>query len=590
VEFTLIQGLVLGIVVLLVISLYREWFNPALSFFVAVLALLLAGVISPTELLRGLSNQQIIVIFLLILVTAGIRAVFGAAFFTRLFKTTLKPKAFLLRMMVVSSSISSLLNNTPIVAFLIPYVKDWADRTGTPASKLLIPLSYVTILGGMITVIGTSTNLVLVGLMSEYNLPLLGFKDFLFLGLLVTVAGWIYIYFIGYSLLPENVNKIDDVRLNLKEYIIETEIFEGSSLIGKTVKDAGLRNLQDLFLVEIIRQDEVISPVSPEVKLEAGDTLFFSGNTQSIYNLIHQDNGLRIPKQESLEMQNQFNFIEAVIPASSDLIGKRIKDSDFRKKYNASIVAIHRNGKRVSGKVGEMQLAGGDFLLLLSGDEINPAKHEKELFYISLPKKIEYKKPVWKYWVGAGSFLILLAGIVGILPLFTATLIIITALIFLGILNITEIRRQLDFDLLMVLVCSLAIGIALEKSGTAALIATGLIKTGQSIGPVAVLSALFVVTIFLTALVTNPAAVSIMFPIAMSLSQQLELSSTPFFVAIAFAASGDFMTPIGYQTNLMVYGPGGYTFKDFVKVGTPLTVIYSVICIGFIAWYYQLYL
>ncbi|MBX2955263.1 MAG: SLC13 family permease [Cyclobacteriaceae bacterium] len=587
-EFTLIQGLVLGIVILLVISLYREWFNPALSFFVAVLALLLAGVINPTELLRGLSNQQIIVIFLLILVTAGIRAVFGAEFFTRLFNTSLKPKAFLFRMMVMSSSISSLLNNTPIVAFLIPYVKDWADRTGTPASKLLIPLSYVTILGGMITVIGTSTNLVLVGLMSEYNLPLLDFKDFLFLGLLVTVAGWIYIYFIGYKLLPENMNKIEDVRLNLKEYIVETEIFEGSSLIGKTVKDAGLRNLQDLFLVEIIRNDEVISPVSPEEKLEADDTLFFSGNTQSIYNLIHQDNGLRIHKQESLETQNQFNFIEAVIPASSDLIGKRIKDSDFRKKYNASIVAIHRNGKRVSGKVGEMQLAGGDFLLLLSGDEINPAKHEKELFYFSLPKKIEYKKPAWKYWVGAGSFLILLAGIVGILPLFTATLIIITALIFLGILNITEIRRQLDFDLLMVLVCSLAIGIALEKSGTAALIATGLIKTGQSIGPVAVLSALFLVTIFLTALVTNPAAVSIMFPIAMSLSQQLELPSTPFFVAIAFAASGDFMTPIGYQTNLMVYGPGGYTFKDFVKVGTPLTVIYSVICIGFISWYYQL--
>jgi len=588
VDFTLIQGLVLGIVVLLVISLYREWFNPALSFFVAVLALLLTGVINPTELLKGLSNQQIIVIFLLILVTAGIRSVFGAEFFTRLFNTSLKPKAFLLRMMVVSSSISAFLNNTPIVAFLIPYVKDWADRTGTPASKLLIPLSYVTILGGMITVIGTSTNLVLVGLMSEYNLPLLGFKDFLFLGLLVTVAGWIYLYFFGYKLLPENVNKIDTVRQNLKEYIIETEIFEGSALTGKTVKDAGLRNLQDLFLVEIIRNDAVISPVSPEEKLEAGDTLFFSGNTQSIYNLIHQDNGLRIPKQESLEMQNQFNFIEAVIPASSELIGMRIKDSDFRKKYNASIVAIHRNGKRVSSKVGEMQLAGGDFLLLLSGDESNPALHEKELFYFSIPQKIEYKKPAWKYWVGVGSFLMLLAGIVGLLPLFTATLIIITSLIFLGILNLTEIRRQLDFNLLMVLVCSLAIGIALEKSGTAALIATGLIKTGQSIGPIAVLSALFVVTIFLTALVTNPAAVSIMFPIAMSLSHQLDLPSTPFFVAIAFAASGDFMTPIGYQTNLMVYGPGGYTFKDFVKVGTPLTVIYSVICIGFIAWYYQL--
>jgi di/tricarboxylate transporter len=529
-----------------------------------------------------------VVIFLLILVTAGIRSVFGPEFFTRLFSTALSPKAFLLRMMMISSSISAFLNNTPIVAFLIPYVKDWADRTGTPASKLLIPLSYATILGGMITVIGTSTNLVLIGLMTEYKLPLPGFQDFLYLGLLVTVAGWLYLYFVGYRLLPENMNKIDTVRQNLKEYIVETEIFPGSRLIGKSVKEAGLRNLQDLFLVEIIRNDDVISPVAPDEKLQSGDTLFFSGHTQSIYELIHADNGLRIPKQDSLEDQNQFNFIEAVIPASSNLIGMRIKDSDFRKKFNASIVAIHRNGKRVSGKVGEMHIAGGDFMLLLSGDDQHSANHEKDLFYLSVPKKVEYKKPAWKYWVGAGSFLVLMAGIAGIVPLFTASLVVLSALIFLGILNLEEIRRQLDFNLLMVLVCSLAIGIALEKSGTAALVATALINAGESIGAIGVLGALFLVTIFLTALVTNPAAVSIMFPIALSLSQQMGLPSTPFFVAIAFAASGDFMTPIGYQTNLMVYGPGGYTFKDFVRVGTPLTVIYAVICIAFIAWFYNL--
>ncbi|MBX2966907.1 MAG: SLC13 family permease [Cyclobacteriaceae bacterium] len=586
-EFTLIQGLVLAIVALLVTSLYKEWLNPALSFFIAVLALLLLGVINPTELLKGLSNQQIIVIFLLILVTAGIRSVFGSEFFARLFSTSLKPKAFLLRMMMISSSISAFLNNTPIVAFLIPYVKDWADRTGTPASKFLIPLSYATILGGMITVIGTSTNLVLVGLMAEYGIPILGFKDFLYLGILVTLAGWAYIYFIGYRLLPDNVNKLDTIRQNLKEYIVETEIFHDSKLIGKTVKDAGLRNLQDLFLVEIIRGDAVISPVAPEEKLESGDTLFFSGHTESIYDLIHQDNGLRIPKQEGIEAENQFNFIEAIIPAGSSLIGMRIKDSDFRNKFNSSIVAMHRDGKRISGKVGEMHIAGGDFMLLLSGEKMNASNHEKDLFYLSVPKKVEYKKPVWKYWVGAGSFLMLLAGIVGIIPLFTASLLILSLLIFLGILDFQEIRRQLDFGLLMVLVCSLAIGIALEKSGSAALVATMLIKVGGAMGPIAVLSALFIVTIFLTALVTNPAAVSIMFPIAMSLSEQLSLPPTPFFVAIAFAASGDFMTPIGYQTNLMVYGPGGYTFKDFVRVGTPLTIIYIITCVAFISWYYN---
>jgi di/tricarboxylate transporter len=182
----------------------------------------------------------------------------------------------------------------------------------------------------------------------------------------------------------------------------------------------------------------------------------------------------------------------------------------------------------------------------------------------------------------------LMAGITGLIPLFTACLIILSGLVVFGILNVTEIKRQLDLSLLMVLVCSLAIGMALEKSGTATLIADGLISLGNSSGIVMVLAALFVVTILLTSLVTNPAAVSIMFPIAMSLANQLQLSSIPFFVAIAFAASGDFMTPIGYQTNLMVYGPGGYTFKDFVKVGAPFTLLYAVICVSFIYWYYGL--
>src|SRR5690606_15743008 len=223
------------------------------------------------ELLKGLSNQQIIIIFLLVLVTAGIRLIYGTELFSRLFNPKLKPKAFLLRMMITVSTISAFLNNTPIVAFMIPYVKEWAQKTGQPASKFLIPLSFATILGGMMTVIGTSTNLVLNGLIFEYDLPMLGFLDFFYLGAIVTVMGWIYFYFIGYKLLPSNENKLEALRENVKEYIIETEVFATSKLVGKTVKDAGLRQLQDLFLVEIIRDDRVISPVSPNEVLRAGD-------------------------------------------------------------------------------------------------------------------------------------------------------------------------------------------------------------------------------------------------------------------------------------------------------------------------------
>jgi di/tricarboxylate transporter len=584
----IVQVITLVVVLFLIISLYREWFNPALTFFISAMALLVTNVITPQDLLRGLSNQQIIIIFLLVLVTAGIRVVFGSAFFSKLFSYELSPRAFLLRLMVFSSSVSAFLNNTPIVAFMIPYVKDWAEKTGNSSSRLLIPLSFATILGGMITVIGTSTNLVLNGLISEYHLPLLGFTDFVYLGVAVTLAGWLYFYFIGYHLLPVNQEKIDAVRQNLKEYIVETVVFKGSPLVGKTVREAGLRQLQDLFLVEILRDNEIISPVSPEERLAEGDLLFFSGHTESIYRLIREDNGLMVPRQENLERQGQFNFIEAVIPSGSDLTGVRIKDSDFRSRFNASIVAIHRHGKRVSGKVGEMHLAGGDFLLLLAGDQFIHRSGDKDIVILSVPQRIKAEKPTWYPWFGVAAFLVLLLGITGLLPLFTCCLLVLTSMIFFKILTITEIKKNLDLSLLVVLVCSLAIGVALQKSQTAEWIARGLISSSQSFGPMGVLTSLFLLTIFLTSLITNAAAVSIMFPIAMSMAQTLGIPTTPFFVAIAFAASGDFMTPIGYQTNLMVYGPGGYTFLDFVKVGAPLTLIYTLICLLFISFYYPI--
>ncbi|HPM31997.1 MAG TPA: SLC13 family permease [Chryseolinea sp.] len=582
------QIYVLLVVSFLVYALYKELFNPAFTFFICTVALLIANIITPAELIKGLSNQQIIIIFLLVLVTAGIRLIFGIEMFAKLFNPRLKPKAFLFRMMLTVSSASAFLNNTPIVAFMIPYVKDWARRTGNPASKFLIPLSFATILGGMITVIGTSTNLVLNGLIAEYNKPLLGVEDFLYLGLIVTFLGWVYLYFIGYNILPSNENKIDELRENLKEYIIETEVFNTSRLIGKSVKDAGLRNLQDVFLVEIIRDEKIISPVSPDEELEEGDLLFFSGNTEAIYNLIKEDNGLRVPRQDTLEIEGQFNFVEAVIPSNSQLIGERIKDSDFRKRFHASIIAIHRNGKQLPGKVGEMTLAGGDFLLLLASEKLESDNHDKDLFLVSVPQKVSKPRPKWLMWFGIASFAFLLVGITGVLPLFNVCIGLLLAYVLVGILNTTEIRRELDLSLLLTLVCSLAIGVALEKSGTATLLAGGIIGAGKSFGPVVVLLFLFISTTFLTALITNAAAVSIVFPIAMSMAEQLQMPYTPFFVAIAFAASGDFMTPIGYQTNLMVYGPGGYTFKDFIKVGWMFTIVYVVVCVGFISYFYNI--
>ncbi|MBX2943860.1 MAG: SLC13 family permease [Cyclobacteriaceae bacterium] len=582
------QLIVFVVIILLVVSLYKEWINPSLSFFGTVVVLLLSGVLTPNEALMGLANQQVAVIFLLMLITAGIRSIFGGEFFLKLFSDTLAPKKFMLRMMVSVSTLSAFLNNTPIVAFMIPYVKDWADRNNHPSSKFLIPLSFATIAGGMITVIGTSTNLILLGLINEYDQKSLQYSDFIYLGMIVTLFTWIYFYFFGFNLLPSNTPRIDNVKSHIKEYIVETVVFDGSPLVGKSIADAGLRKLKDLFLVEIIRGDRLISPVSPDETLKVNDYLFFSGNTKSIFNLINEDNGLKIPKEDRVESRGQFNFTEAVIPANSDLIGTRIKDSDFRKRYNASIVALHRNGKRVSGKVGEMTLSGGDFLLLLAGENPRGTIHERNLFLISKSLKLFTKRPWWITTIGIISFALLALGITGVIPLFTACLLILLAFVLSKVLNLVEIRRHLDLNLLLILVCSLAIGVALVKSGAGDSVASFMLTYIQDFGIISIIATLFIATTLLTALITNAAAVSIMFPIAMSLSHFSGVSSTPFFIAIAFAASGDFITPIGYQTNLMVYGPGGYSFKDFFKVGLPLTIIYMITCISFISWYYGL--
>jgi len=584
-EFNQIYTLV--VVVLLVLFLYREIVHPSISFFGCVILLMAGGILSPYDLLNALANPHIAVIFLLILVTAGIRNIFGSKLFLWLFRNGLKPRSFLGRMMVFVSGISALLNNTPIVAFMIPYVQDWCRKNGQAVSRFLIPLSFATILGGMITVAGTSTSLLLNGLIQGKQLPALGFNDFLYLGLLVTILGLLYLYYIGYKLLPEYQGKLEAITGNLKEYIVETEISTDSALIGKTVKVAGLRNLKDIFLIEIIRGGEVTSPVSPDEVLQAGDFLFFSGNTEAINKLVTTESGLRV--KHTPPQGGVFNFTEAVIPSGSDLTGRKVNKSDFRKRFNASIVALHRDGKRISRGLGDVELQAGDFLLLITSEKNQLNETGNDLLLLSVPEEIKTSAPLWTRITGVVAFILLIAGITEFIPLITACLIILTCFIFLGLLKRQQIRREIDLGLLLILVSSVAIGTALDRSGAARSVAYWLIETGRSLGPVAALSALFLTTTILTSVISNAAAVAIAFPVAMSMAAQLSLPSTPFFVAIAFAASGDFMTPIGYQTNLMIYGPGGYTFRDFAKVGIPLTLVYAVTCLLFISTYYGIW-
>src|SRR5690606_455811 len=369
-------------------------------------------------------------------------------------------------------------------------------------------------------------------------------------------------------------------------YIVETELYAGSPLARKTGHEAGRRNLEALFPAGVIREEREITPRASDLVLVERDPLRFVGNTSAGPGSLEEGRRLQLPLSERLGNGGHFHFTEAVIPANSGLIGVRIKDSDFRRRFNASIVAIHRNGKRVPGRVGEIELSGGDFLLLLS-DGKNPINgNGRDLYMLTPPARLGETRPRWHMLIGIAAFALLACGIIGVLPLFHATLTILVMLLVAGILHPAQLRQQFDAPLFLVLACSLAVGVALVKSGVAALLAGMIISAGEGMGGAGLITLVFLATTLLTSLITNPAAVAMMFPIALSMAEQSGLPTTPFFVAIAFAASGSFMTPFGYQTNLMVFGSGGYTFRDFIRVGVPLTIVYSAVCITFILSYY----
>ncbi|WP_154856531.1 SLC13 family permease [Cyclobacterium xiamenense] len=576
----------LYIVAGLVLVLYRDLLRPSFAFLGAVFLLLLLQIIQPEEFLMGLANKQIVVIFLLIGLTAGIQQNIGTGFFFRIFSQKLRPGIFRARMMLLVGSLSAVLNNTPVVAFMIPYVKEWTKTNQVPASKFLIPLSFSTILGGMITVVGTSTNLVLNGLISQYGLPLLGFEDFLYLGLLVAFSGILYLSIASNRLLPDREENKSEIIDHLNEYLVETHLPLGSKMHGKTVKEAGLRKLREIFLAEIKRGNQEISPVGPNELLQEGDKLFFTGNTDAILQLIQEENGLSLPEEGHVSNYGFFQLTEAVVPASSSLIGEKIKDSDFRNRYQASIISIHRNGTQLKGNIGETKVQAGDLFLMLTGKDHNRNDYLKDLIVITLRGEINAENGRFRRLPSLLALTLLFTGIVGWVDLFMAAFAGILTLYLFKVLNLQTLRKAVDLDLLLILVCSLSLGVALNNSGAATMLASGLLFLTQGAAPVWALTLLFVVTLVLTSLITNAAAVSIMFPIAMELGQQLGQPLTPFFVAIAFAASGDFMTPIGYQTNLMVMGPGNYKFRDYFAIGFPLTLIYGTVVMVFIQWYY----
>lgn len=575
---------------------YREWIRPALAFLVAVLLFILLNIITPEDLLQGFANPSIASIILLILLTAGLSKNFNVEYYlNKVFRSAKTYRSFLLRMMCQVAFISSFLNNTPVVAALTPYVFNWGKKNNVSPSKLLIPLSFATICGGMITLIGTSTTLVLNGFLIETGLEGLDVFNLFLLGILVTIIFILFILVFGHKLLPDRTDILESFKRNKRQYLIETQLSSGSHMAEKNVKEAGLRSLKGIYLVEIVRENTIISPVEPTEIIRQQDTLIFAGNTEDIVDLVKADNGIILPEDPELPFsknKGKLDVVEAVISNGSSLIGKKVKETDFRNRYDAAIVAIHRNGEKLHGKIGEIKINAGDLLLVYAGANFKDrADLYRDIYIVSKIQALYKPGKAKAYSLAAIGILAILLLAFGFFSLFTSLLIIFAMMLGLGMITRQDIKRGLDLSMIGILVFSLALGQATIKSGAADIVASWILNALMPYGMMAILCGLLLLATVLTSFITNVGAVAIAFPLAHAIAVTTGIDGAPFYLAIAFAASASFMTPIGYQTNLIIYGPGGYTFKDFFRIGIPTAFIYLLtVFIGLILLYPDVFL
>ena len=572
--------IVFVVLLFILISLYKEILGATFTFVIAVTVLGFFGILTPKEILSGFANEQIFVIILLLLIGDVIRRTgFLERIFDRIFFSIQTVKGFKARMMVLIAVFSAFLNNTPLVAIMMPYVNNWSKRHDISSSKLLMPLSFAAILGGCATLIGTSTNLIVSGMAADQSIApdigALNIFDFFYVGGPMIVIGLLYLYFFSEKLLPSKSDIMADFSKNSRDYLGEAQVRKHYTLVGKTIEEAGLRNLKGLFLVEIIRGSYRFRAVSPDAILQQDDILIFAGDTHTIADMIKSRNGLTLPSVGMLHKKKKTEVVEIVISQNSSLIGKTVKEVRFRAKYDGAVIAVHRNGEKISGKIGEIVLKPGDVLLLFTGEDFfSRTLHTRDFYFIS---KVRDFQKVEGYKVGAifgGLLLAIILSAFHVISLFMGLLVLLILSFALGLANPKDLPKAIDYDLALIIVLSLALGEAMSKSGAAELVAGLIISGFMPFGKVGLLVGIYLITAFLGAYIGNKAAVALIFPISLTMASNLDLQFMPFILVVSFAAAANFITPIGYQTNLMVYGPGGYSFNDFFKMGFPLTIIY----------------
>jgi di/tricarboxylate transporter len=560
---------------------------PDAVFLGAIVLLAILGVLKPEQAFAGFANDGVLTVAALFVVAAALRETGVVGYVGDRFLGKIKTElGAMTALAVLLIPLSPFLNNTPKVAMLLPVVLDWCRRRQVSPSRLLIPLSFLTILGGTCTLIGTSTNLVVQGLLIKDKMPPMSLFEIGYIGVPCALVGTAYMLTIGRQLLPDRKELMEQLGESRREYLVEMLVQPGCRLIGRTVEEAGLRQLPGLFLIEIDRDGSIIGPVGPEDVIQANDRLVFTGIVSTIVDL-EKIPGLVPAADARYEVSPQRRrgrlLCEAVISPTSPLVGKDIRNADFRALYGAAVVAVHRNGARLPNKIGDVVMRPGDTLLLQVGPHFVRAHRNNRDFY--LVSGVEDSRPLRedKAWISVGVMVLLIVTMsTGMLLPVLASFLAAGLMVATRCISASESRKSVDWPLLVAIAASFGLGTALDHSGAAKAIAGALVQFTRPWGPTATLAALYFGTMVLNELISNNAAAVLAYPFSLEAAQLLDVNPRPFIIALALASSHAYASPIGYQTHMMVFGPGGYRFSDFVRVGLPLNLLLWVVAVALI--------
>ncbi len=577
-------ALVVGVIVTAVALFVTDALRADLVALLALAVLLVTGVVPVAEGFAGFASPATITVAAMFVLSAGLERT-GAV---RVFGTMLarlgrrSPRRALAVLSTGASGVSAFINNTAAVAVLLPAVLELARETRTRPSKLLIPLSYASLFGGVCTLIGSSTNILVSALAEEHGQPAIGMFELAPVGLVLFAVGTAYMLVVGYRLLPERGSP-DDLTdgFEMSDYLFELRLQPEATSVGKALADAPLVHDHDVDVIALVRGGEVRELPSPSTVLRAGDLLRVRGDLTTVKALERRQGVELRPRRAwrdaTLEFGEHASLAELVVAPGSALAGRTLREIGFRNRFGATVLAIRHHDRLLHSGLADTPLQGGDALLVdAPSDRVAGLGRGRDFVVVS------HRGTLGEPARRAGRALVVVAAVVvtaaaGWTPVVVAAVVGAVAMVLLGCLSLEEAYGSLDARVLVLLGAILPVGTALERTGLAGSIAGGLAHVAGGLGPVAALVALYALTSLMTEVMSNNATAVLMVPLALELGASLGVDPRPFLMAVAFAASASFMTPVGYQTNTLVYGPGSYRFADYLRVGTPLNVLFLVV-------------